>query len=118
MAENVHSGTVSAIGTRSIPAGRSSKLEAQRVLSDKVSYTIDRAEATIRIAVPAGIKGRDIHWRATATSISLGLVGQKPLVEGELWGRVREDECHWQFDEAEVCTHESICPRSTTLLNL
>ena len=102
MEPNSETGQVKAVGTRTIRPGRQARTEAQRSLCDGVRYTIGRTEATISMAIPDSVKAKSVHWRVTNTSVVLGVIGQPPMVDGQLWGRVLEDECHWQIDVVEA----------------
>ena len=105
-------GQVKAIGTRRIPAGRKARTEAQRRLRNGVDYVIGRTDVTISMAIPDAVKAKHVHWSVTCTSLTLGVIGEPPMVDGQLWGRVLEDECHWQIDVVEVRCSEAAARRS------
>ena len=63
----LHSGTVDAIGTRGVPAGKKFRLEAQRTL-DGFSYTITRDEVVIHMPIQAHVKAKQVAFKISSTS--------------------------------------------------
>jgi hypothetical protein len=49
----------------------------------------------LSLPVPAGTRARDLAVRLQRRKISIGLKGAPPLIEGELFKEIREDESTW-----------------------
>lgn len=42
-------------------------------------------ETTVRMKIADNIKSRDIVYKLTPTTLTMGIKGQDPLIDGELW---------------------------------
>ena len=60
-------------------------------------------EAEVHVAVPKGTKAKMVSVSIKNKSISIGLKGQPPIVEGELFAKVLPDDSFWTVeDEKEI----------------
>jgi len=55
-------------------------------------------DITVRMPIEDAIKGRDIVYKLTPSSLELGLKGQAPFVSGELWDMVKTDDSIWEIE--------------------
>lgn len=61
------------------------------------AYSQNMDEMEIDMPLPPGKGARDVHCRFMPTSITFGFKGEEPLLQGELFRKVRSDECNWQL---------------------
>jgi hypothetical protein len=61
-------------------------------------YQDSWAEIVIKMPIDEGIKGKDISYKLTPTSLDLGIKGKDPYVSGELWGTVKIDDSLWEIE--------------------
>ncbi|EPY37728.1 nuclear distribution protein C [Angomonas deanei] len=67
------------------------------------SFSQSLQEAEIRIPLPASnVKGKMLTVEITASHIKVGMKGKEPLVDGELWAKVRADECMWTIEDGNT----------------
>jgi hypothetical protein len=61
------------------------------------SYSFGQTLTGVDIFVPLkpGLKSRDVDVRITTSSISVGLKGEKPVLEGKLHDRIKSDDSTW-----------------------
>jgi len=52
----------------------------------------------IKMPIDEGIKGKDIVYTLTPTSLDLGIKGQDLYVSGELWDTVKLDDSIWEIE--------------------
>jgi hypothetical protein len=55
-------------------------------------------DVKVRCPVAAGVRGKDVQYSLTPTTIKVGLKGQPPLVEGQLFERVVPGESLWTLE--------------------
>ena len=55
-------------------------------------------ETTVKMPISDSIKARDIVFKLTPSTLTLGLKGSEPAVNGELWGLVKPDDIVWEID--------------------
>lgn len=61
-------------------------------------YTDTWSEIVIRMPIDENIKGKDIVYKLTPTSLDLGIKGKDLYVTGELWGTVKSDDSIWEIE--------------------
>lgn len=61
-------------------------------------------EVTVNVAVPAGMKGKDVVVEIKAGSLTAGLKGQQPVLQGNFPGgkRVRTADCYWTLEDSKA----------------
>jgi len=64
---------------------------------DNYSWTQSTEEVEVRVPIPATMKARDVDVVFNVRKLRAGLKGQAPLLDGELGGSVRPDECTWSI---------------------
>jgi len=67
-------------------------------------YTWDQTieSVTVSIAVPSGTRGRDIAVDMSGSRLRAGLRGEPPMVDGELYGRIKTADSLWQLEGGVV----------------
>ncbi|KAJ3694920.1 hypothetical protein LUZ60_000297 [Juncus effusus] len=66
---------------------------------DMYSWTQNLQEVTVTIPVPAGTKSRFINCDIKRNHLKVGLKGQPPILDGELFQAVRVDDCFWSLED-------------------
>lgn len=61
-------------------------------------------DITITFSVPPGTRGKQIDIKFTPTTISAGLVGQPPVLQGELFGKIAPEESTWTVEDQKEVT--------------
>lgn len=69
---------------------------------DKYSWTQTLQEVTINIPVPEGIKSRSVAYELKKNRLKVGLKGQPPIIDGELYQSVRLDDCFWNIEDGKT----------------
>ncbi|OMO93433.1 HSP20-like chaperone [Corchorus olitorius] len=59
-------------------------------------------EVTINIPVPEGTKSRDVLCEIKMKSLKVGLKGQTPIIEGELFEAVKPNDSYWMMEDQKV----------------
>ncbi|OMO93439.1 HSP20-like chaperone [Corchorus olitorius] len=59
-------------------------------------------EVTINIPVPQGTKSRDVLCEIKMKSLKVGLKGQNPIIEGELFESVKPNDSYWVIEDQKV----------------
>jgi len=62
------------------------------------TWTQTLKEVTVVIGLPAGIKGRDVSFKCTQKTLTVGLKRQDPIVKGDLYAIVRSEDVMWTLD--------------------
>ncbi|KAM7463691.1 hypothetical protein LguiA_031812 [Lonicera macranthoides] len=66
---------------------------------DKYSWGQSLQEVTINIPVPPGTKSRLIACEIKKNHLKVGLKGQPPIIDGELFQSVKVDDCFWSLED-------------------
>ncbi|CAK9136508.1 unnamed protein product [Ilex paraguariensis] len=66
---------------------------------EKYSWGQSLQEVTITIPLPPGTKSRSISWELKKNHLKVGLKGQSPIIDGELFNSVNVDECFWSLED-------------------
>ncbi|KAK2973588.1 hypothetical protein RJ640_023238 [Escallonia rubra] len=66
---------------------------------DNYSWGQSLQEVTINVPVPAGTKSRFIVCDIKKNHLKVGLKGQPPIIDGELFQPVKVDDCFWSLED-------------------
>lgn len=66
---------------------------------EKYSWTQSLQEVNINIPVPAGTKARFVVCEIKKNHLKVGIKGQPPIIEGELFRSVKPDDCYWSVED-------------------
>ncbi|WCJ26957.1 Nuclear migration protein nudC [Euphorbia peplus] len=69
---------------------------------DDHSWTQTIQELTVSIPVPPGTKSRDIVCEIKKKSVKVGLKGQAPILDGELFETIKVDDCFWNLEDQKL----------------
>ncbi|KAL5998985.1 transcriptional coactivator [Asimina triloba] len=58
-------------------------------------------ETTVTIPVPQGTKARFVSCEIKKTHLKVGLKGQPPVIDGELYMAVKPDDCFWSIEDGK-----------------
>lgn len=66
---------------------------------DNYSWVQSLQEVTINIPVPPGTKSRFISCEIKKNHLKVGLKGQPPILDGDLYKSVKVDDCFWSLED-------------------
>ncbi|XP_061349303.1 protein BOBBER 1-like [Gastrolobium bilobum] len=66
---------------------------------EKYSWTQTLQEVTVNVPVPNGTKSRFVICEIKKNHLKVGLKGQPPIIEGELYRPVKPDDCYWSIED-------------------
>ncbi|EEF36399.1 protein BOBBER 1 [Ricinus communis] len=66
------------------------------------SWTQTLQEVTVTVPVPCGTKSRQIVCEIKKKSLRVGLKGQAPIIEGEVFESVKVDDCFWNLEDQRL----------------
>ncbi|KAL0321546.1 UNVERIFIED_CONTAM: protein BOBBER 1 [Sesamum calycinum] len=66
---------------------------------DKYSWGQSLQEVNISVPVPPGTKSRFITCEIKKKHLKVGLKGQPPVIDGELYQPVKVDDCFWSLED-------------------
>ncbi|CAH1445487.1 unnamed protein product [Lactuca virosa] len=66
---------------------------------ENYSWIQSLQEVTINIPVPPGTKSRFISCEIKKNHLKVGLKGQPPILEGDLYKSVKVDDCFWSLED-------------------
>ncbi|TKY55963.1 BOBBER 1 [Spatholobus suberectus] len=66
---------------------------------EKYSWTQTLQEVNVSVAVPTGTKSRFVICEIKKNHLKVGLKGQPPIIDGELYGSVKPDDCYWSIED-------------------
>ncbi|KAE8077678.1 hypothetical protein FH972_016219 [Carpinus fangiana] len=66
---------------------------------DNYSWTQTLQEVTLNVPVPTGTKGRFVVCEIKKNHLKVGLKGQPPIIEGELYRPIKPDDCYWSLED-------------------
>ncbi|GAB4817158.1 hypothetical protein N2152v2_004204 [Parachlorella kessleri] len=69
---------------------------------DSYSWTQTLQEVVLTVPVPPGTKGRMCDVAITRSKLRLGVKGQPPVLDGELFAGVKPDDCLWNILDGKV----------------
>eukprot|EP00746_Dinoflagellata_sp_MGD_P145449 gnl/MRDRNA2_/MRDRNA2_78059_c0_seq1.p1 gnl/MRDRNA2_/MRDRNA2_78059_c0~~gnl/MRDRNA2_/MRDRNA2_78059_c0_seq1.p1 ORF type:complete len:303 (+),score=60.01 gnl/MRDRNA2_/MRDRNA2_78059_c0_seq1:176-1084(+) len=64
------------------------------------NFTQTLAEVTVRVGMPSGTRAKNVHVKFSRMALSVGLVGQEPVVAGDLHEEIMFGECIWDMQDA------------------
>ena len=67
---------------------------------DDYSWQQTLQEVNVSVPLPSGIKARSIVCDFTRSKLKLGIKGEEPILEGELFNEIVVDECTWTLEDA------------------
>jgi hypothetical protein len=59
-------------------------------------------EVTVNVSVPKGTRGRDVNVEIKPNTMKIGMKGQQPILDGELFKSVLKDGCTWQIEDNQM----------------
>ncbi|KAJ6828201.1 protein BOBBER 1-like isoform X1 [Iris pallida] len=68
---------------------------------EKYSWTQTLQEVTISIPIPQGTKSRFIAYEIKKKHLKVGLKGQPPIIDGELYESVKVNDCFWSIEDGK-----------------
>ncbi|KAH7833286.1 hypothetical protein Vadar_004805 [Vaccinium darrowii] len=66
---------------------------------DTYSWGQSLQEVTINVPVPPGTKSRFIVYELKKNHLKVGLKGQPPIIDGELYQPVKVEDCFWSLED-------------------
>ncbi|KAB1205030.1 Protein BOBBER 1 [Morella rubra] len=66
---------------------------------EKYAWTQTLQEVTVNVPVPTGTKARFVVCEIKKNHLKVGLKGQPPIIEGELYQAVKPDDCYWSIED-------------------
>ncbi|OIV98011.1 hypothetical protein TanjilG_21721 [Lupinus angustifolius] len=69
---------------------------------EKYSWTQTLPELNVNVPVPEGTKSRFVTVEIKKNHLKVGLKGQPPIIEGELFKSVKPDDCYWSIEDQKV----------------
>ncbi|CAI0412835.1 unnamed protein product [Linum tenue] len=66
---------------------------------DNYSWTQTLQEVTVLVPVPHGTKSRFVVCDIKKNHLKIGLKGQPPILEGELYKPIKVDDCYWSIED-------------------
>lgn len=66
---------------------------------EKYSWTQTLQEVTVQVPVPSGTKSRFVVCDIKKNHLKVGLKGQPPIIEGELYKPIKVDDCYWSIED-------------------
>uniref|UniRef100_A0A2P2JRX4 Protein BOBBER 1 isoform X2 n=1 Tax=Rhizophora mucronata TaxID=61149 RepID=A0A2P2JRX4_RHIMU len=64
---------------------------------EKYSWTQTLQEVNIHVPVPSGTKSRFVVCDIKKNNLKVGLKGQPPIIDGELYKPIKVDDCYWSI---------------------
>ncbi|KAG5483164.1 hypothetical protein CUR178_04739 [Leishmania enriettii] len=70
---------------------------------EKYIFSQSLQEAEVRVPLPAAnVKGKQVSVVITSAHLSVGMKGQPPIVDGDLYATVRAEECMWTIEDGKT----------------
>ncbi|CAH8389404.1 unnamed protein product [Eruca vesicaria subsp. sativa] len=69
---------------------------------ESYSWVQTLQEVTVNIPVPSGTKARSVVCEIKKNRLKLGLKGQDPIIDGELYRSVKPDDCYWNIEDQKM----------------
>ncbi|GMH19695.1 hypothetical protein Nepgr_021536 [Nepenthes gracilis] len=66
---------------------------------EKYSWTQSLQEVNVNVPVPPGTKSRFIACDIKKNHLKVGIKGQPPIIDGELYQSVKPDDCYWSLED-------------------
>ncbi|XP_062228541.1 protein BOBBER 1-like [Phragmites australis] len=68
---------------------------------EKYSWTQQLPEVNITVPVPQGTKSRFVVCEIKKDHLKVGLKGQSPIIDGELYKPIKVDDCFWSIEDGK-----------------
>uniref|UniRef100_A0ACD5VD47 Uncharacterized protein n=1 Tax=Avena sativa TaxID=4498 RepID=A0ACD5VD47_AVESA len=68
---------------------------------EKYSWTQQLPEVNLSVPVPEGTKSRFVVCEIKKDHLKVGLKGQPPIIDGELYKPVKVDDCFWSIEDGK-----------------
>ncbi|WZY75908.1 protein BOBBER 1 [Brassica rapa] len=69
---------------------------------ENYSWVQTLQEVTVNVPVPSGTKARSVVCEIKKNRLKLGLKGQDPIIDGELYRSVKPDDCYWNIEDQKM----------------
>ncbi|KPA77208.1 hypothetical protein ABB37_07118 [Leptomonas pyrrhocoris] len=70
---------------------------------EKYIFSQSLQEAEVRVPLPAtNVRGKQLTVVITGTHLTVGMKGQSPIVDGDLYATVRAEECMWTIEDGNT----------------
>eukprot|EP00903_Cladosiphon_okamuranus_P012255 g11493.t1 len=69
--------------------------------TDKYEWTQVLQELSVVVPVPEGSKSRDVVCDITKSRLRVGLKGQPPIIDGEMYNKVKVDDSFWTLEDGK-----------------
>ncbi|CBZ24905.1 conserved hypothetical protein [Leishmania mexicana MHOM/GT/2001/U1103] len=70
---------------------------------EKYIFSQSLQEAEVRVPLPAvNVKGKQVSIVITSNHLTVGMKGQPPIVDGELYSKVHAEECMWTIEDGHT----------------
>ncbi|CAA7048647.1 unnamed protein product [Microthlaspi erraticum] len=69
---------------------------------ENYSWVQTLQEVTVNVPVPTGTKAKSVVCEIKKNHIKLGIKGQDPIIDGDLYGAVKPDDCYWNIEDQKV----------------
>ncbi|KAK1290880.1 Protein BOBBER 1 [Acorus calamus] len=69
---------------------------------ENYSWTQTLQETTVVIPVPPGTKSRNVSCEIKKNHLKVGLKGQPPIIDGDLYQSVKVDDCFWSIEDQKA----------------
>ncbi|XP_027332679.1 protein BOBBER 1-like isoform X2 [Abrus precatorius] len=66
---------------------------------EKYSWTQTLQEVNVSVPVPTGTKSRFVICEIKKNHLKVGLKGQPPIIDGEVYRPVKPDDCYWSIED-------------------
>eukprot|EP01059_Diplonema_ambulator_P004125 TRINITY_DN13827_c0_g1_i1.p1 TRINITY_DN13827_c0_g1~~TRINITY_DN13827_c0_g1_i1.p1 ORF type:complete len:191 (+),score=36.14 TRINITY_DN13827_c0_g1_i1:55-627(+) len=63
------------------------------------SWIQGESDVTVTVPVPSGTKGKMVVVDIGCTKLKVGLKGKEPVIDGELFARVKQEDCMWSIED-------------------
>ncbi|GLU12017.1 hypothetical protein SLE2022_287260 [Rubroshorea leprosula] len=66
---------------------------------EKYSWTQTLQEVTVNVPIPKGTKSRFVVCDIKKNQLKVGLKGQPPIIDGDLYKPIKADDCYWSIED-------------------
>ncbi|KAK7282576.1 hypothetical protein RIF29_11474 [Crotalaria pallida] len=66
---------------------------------ENYSWTQSLQEVNVNVPIPEGTKSRFVMCEIKKNHLKVGLKGQPPIIEGDLYKPVKPDDCYWSIED-------------------
>ncbi|KAG4133656.1 hypothetical protein ERO13_D08G107440v2 [Gossypium hirsutum] len=66
---------------------------------ENYSWTQTIQEATVIVPVPPGTRSKSVECQMKKSHLKVGLRGQPPIIDGELFQAIKPDDCYWSMED-------------------